>query len=429
MIHDVQSFATMSPVAMSPRCRFCDSELHHICIDLGMAPLSNAMISPTQLNEMERFYPLRVYVCDQCFLVQLMEYVNPDKIFDEYTYFASYSDSWLAHAQRYAESAIQRYQLNSDSFVLELASNDGYLLRNFVAAAIPCLGVEPAANVAAAATRLGVPTVVKFFGLNTADELLTQYGPADLIIGNNVLAHVPDINDFVVGMKRLLKPGGTINMEFHHLMRLMEDNQFDTIYHEHFSYLSLLTVKTIFAAHGLALYDVEQLPTHGGSLRIYACHKEDSTKTPSASLTELLEHEKRMGFAQVETYLTFGERVKATKRKLLNFLNEIKESHKIVVGYGAPAKGNTLLNYCGIRTDYLEYTVDRSPHKQDKFLPGTHIPVYAPEKIWETRPDYVLVLPWNLQQEIAGQLASIQEWGGRLIVPIPEVRVVDVAPT
>ena len=414
-----------SATIAKPHCRFCHAELHYTCVDLGMSPISNNMITPAQLNEMEPFYPLHVYVCDQCYLVQLLEYVSPKDIFNDYTYFASFSDFWLAHARHYVEGAIERYNLNSGSFVLELASNDGYLLKNFVSASIPCLGVEPAANVAEAAIQLGIPTEIRFFGLNSAHELLANYGPADLIIGNNVLAHVPDINDFVAGMKVMLKPGGTINMEFPHLMRLMAENQFDTIYHEHFSYFSLLAVKAIFAAHGLAVYDVEELSTHGGSLRIYACHEEDQPKMNSVHVAQLLERELQAGFGHLETYLAFGEQVKATKRKLIKFLTEIKDAGKHIVGYGAPAKGNTLLNYCGIGTDYLDYTVDRSPHKQGKFLPGTHIPVFAPARIRETEPAFVLILPWNLKQEIAEQLSYIHDWGGQFIVPIPDVSIVN----
>jgi SAM-dependent methyltransferase len=409
---------------MQGSCRFCGAPLNHIMVDLGMSPLCNSMIKPEQFNAMERFYPLLTYVCDQCFLVQLQEYVSPDEIFNDYTYFSSYSDSWLEHARRYADMAIARFNLRGDSQVVELASNDGYLLRNFVAKGIRALGVEPAANVAEVAKENGIPTVVKFFGENTARELLQEGHAADLIIGNNVLAHVPDINDFVEGMKVLLKPNGVITMEFPHLMRLMDENQFDTIYHEHFSYLSLIAVNAIFAAHGLTIFDVDELPTHGGSLRIYARHQENTTLPVSQAVLDLDERERKYGFTDINTYLQFGERVRQTKRKLLRFLITARESGKTVVGYGAPGKGNTLLNYCGIRTDLLDYTVDRSPHKQGKFLPGTHIPVHSPERIRETKPDYILILPWNLKDEVVKQHGYVREWGGQFVVPIPEVMLI-----
>jgi len=402
-------------------CRFCGAELKHTFVDLGTSPICNDMISEERLNMMEPFYPLHVFVCDQCFLVQLQEYVAPDNIFSDYTYFSSFSDSWLRHAQRYCEMVTKRFGLNAHSQVIEIASNDGYLLKNFVTAGIPALGIEPAANVAEVAIKNGVPSLIKFFGEQTARELVADGKQADLIIGNNVLAHVPNINDFVGGMKIVLKPQGVITMEFPHLMRLMQENQFDTIYHEHFSYLSFLAVGRIFAAHGLTLFDVEELPTHGGSLRIYACHAEDTTQPISERVTELRERELAAGFMNVETYLSFSEQVKETKRKLLAFLIDLKRAGKTIVGYGAPGKGNTLLNYCAIRTDFLDYTVDRSPYKQGKYLPGTHIPVYHPDKIRETKPDYVLILPWNLKDEITEQMAYIREWGGQFIVPIPEV--------
>jgi SAM-dependent methyltransferase len=404
-------------------CRFCHAPIQYTFVDLGMSPICNNMIKPAQLNHMEPYYPLYVYVCGQCYLVQLMEFVSPRYIFDDYTYFSSFSDSWLQHAARYVEMAIQRYQLTPANFVVEIASNDGYLLRNFVAANIPCLGVEPAPNVAEVATQKGISTLNKFFGMNTAIELAAEGRQADLIIGNNVLAHVPDINDFVQGLKILLKPGGTINIEFPHLMRLIAENQFDTIYHEHFFYLSFTVVETIFQHHGLKLYHVEEVPTHGGSLRIYSCHSDDATKAITPEATELWAREKAAGYTQVETYLTFGEQVKATKRKLLTLLNSLKEQGKTIVGYGAPGKGNTLLNYCGVGKDYLDYTVDRSPYKQANYLPGTHIPVHEPDRIKKTKPDYVLILPWNLKDEITQQLAYIREWGGQFIVPIPEATI------
>ncbi|NOU10466.1 MAG: class I SAM-dependent methyltransferase [Nitrospira sp.] len=373
---------------------------------------------------MEPFYPLHVYVCEHCWLVQLHEYVSPSDIFTEYAYFSSYADSWVQHAKRYADMIVQRLALTAKSFVVELASNDGYLLQHFVAKGIPVLGVEPAANVAEVARKKNVPTLVKFFGKQTAAELVEQGKKADLIAGNNVLAQVPDLNDFVGGTKLLLAPQGVVTIEFPHLMKLMEENQFDTIYHEHFFYFSLLSVERVFAAHGLALFDVEELSTHGGSLRIYAHHVDDTTYRMTDRYRELKRREQTAGFERVETYALFAERVKETKRKLLEFLIEAKRKRKVIVGYGAPGKGNTLLNYCGIRSDFIEYTVDRNPYKQGKFLPGTHIPIYAPEKIAETKPDYVFILPWNFRDEIMQQMTFIREWGGQFVVPIPEVRVI-----
>lgn len=403
-------------------CRFCGAPLTCTFVDLGMSPLCNNILGPEQLNEMEPFFPLHVFVCEQCLLVQLQEYVNPGEIFNNYSYFSSYSDSWLQHARRYVDMICERRALGAHSQVVELASNDGYLLQYFVAKDVPVLGIEPASNVAEAAIAKGIPTRVQFFGQQTARELRDEGKQADLIIGNNVLAHVPDVNDFVGGMKTLLKPDGLITMEFPHLMRLMQENQFDTIYHEHFSYFSFVTVEKIFAAHGLTLVDVEELPTHGGSLRIYAQHT-DHSSTVSPRASDLREREIAAGFLNIEHYLSFSEQVKATKRALLEFLIAARRDGKTVAGYGAPGKGNTLLNYCGIRTDFLDYTVDRSPHKQGHFLPGTHIPIYHPDKIRETQPDYLLILPWNLKTEIIGQMAHIREWGGQFVVPIPKVEI------
>lgn len=404
-------------------CRFCSTKLRHTFVDLGMSPLCESYVSAEGLNCMEPFYPLHVYVCDRCFLVQLEEYVSPAEIFSEYAYFSSYSDSWLMHAKSYTEMIIRRLNLDGRSLVMELASNDGYLLQYFIQNGIPALGVEPAANVAVVAVDRGVPTVVKFFGRQTAHELSVEHGLVDLVIGNNVLAQVPDLNDFVGGMKIVLKPGGVITMEFPHLMRLMSENQFDTIYHEHFSYFSFLAVERIFSSHGLTLFDVEELPTHGGSLRIYARHAEDSSKPISDRAAELGRREEDAGFHRLEHYLTFGEKVKQTKRKLLEFLIDAKREGKTIAGYGAPGKGNTLLNYCGIRTDFVDYTVDRNPYKQGKYLPGTRIPIFDPQKIAESRPDYVLILPWNFKDEIMAQMSGIRDWGGRFVVPIPEVTV------
>ena len=372
---------------------------------------------------MEPFYPLHVYVCRRCFLVQLQEFVTPSEIFSEYAYFSSYSTSWVDHARRYAELMIDRFKLGNGSKVMEIASNDGYLLQHFVARGIPVLGIEPAANVAKAAVAKGVPTTVQFFGRASAADIAAKHGRPDVLLGNNVLAHVPDINDFVGGMKILLGPQGVITMEFPHLARLMAENQFDTIYHEHFSYLSFTVVEKIFAHHGITLFDVEELPTHGGSLRIYGRHTENAALPVTARVTELRQREIGDGFLTLERYRGFDEQVKSTKRKLLSFLIDAKHQAKTIVGYGAPGKGNTLLNYCGIRTDFLDFVVDANPYKHGKFTPGTRIPIFSPERIREARPDYVLILPWNLKDEIVSQAAYVREWGGRFVVPIPEVRV------
>ena len=404
-------------------CRFCRVPLSHTFVDLGMSPLCESYRNADQLNQMEPFYPLHAYVCGDCFLVQLEEFVPPEEIFTEYAYFSSYSDSWLSHARSYVEMATNRFGLSARSNVVELASNDGYLLQYFVEKGIPVLGVEPAANVAAAAVSKGVPTLVKFFGERTARDLASRGMLADLIVGNNVLAQVPDLNDFVRGMKILLKPEGVITMEFPHLLRLIEENQFDTIYHEHFSYFSFRTAERIFAAHGLVLFDVEEIATHGGSLRIYARHADDESKGMRDAVRRLKERESGYGLDNLERYASFGENVKETKRKLLEFLIRAKREGKRIAGYGAPGKGNTLLNYCGIRTDFLDFTVDRNPYKQGKYLPGTHIPIYPPEKIRQERPDYVLIMPWNFREEIMRQVEYIRGWGGKFVVFIPEVTV------
>jgi SAM-dependent methyltransferase len=404
-------------------CRFCGSVLQHTLVDLGMSPLCESYLTRDQLNQMEPFYPLHAKVCERCFLVQVDEYVGSEHIFGEYAYFSSYSDSWVAHARAYTDHIARRLRLDANSLVIELGSNDGYLLQHFAARGIPVLGIEPAANVAQAAARKGVPTLIRLFGLETARELVDSGKQADLIIGNNVLAQVPNLNSFVAGMKLVLTPGGVITMEFPHLVRLMDENQFDTIYHEHFSYFSFSTVERIFAAHRLTLFDVQELPTHGGSLRIYARHSTDDSKPIGSRVTELRTREDLAGFNRLERYASFTEQVHETKRKLLEFLIAAKRAGRSVAGYGAPGKGNTLLNYCGIRTDFLDYTVDRNPYKHGKFLPGTHIPIFSPEKIKETRPDYVMILPWNLKDEIMQQMADIRAWGGQFVVPIPEVRV------
>ncbi|MBA2350573.1 MAG: methyltransferase domain-containing protein [Burkholderiales bacterium] len=406
----------------APACRFCDAELRHSLVDLGMSPLCNTQVEPHQLNHMEPFYPLHAYVCEKCFLVQLGEFVSPDAIFSDYAYFSSYSDSWVQHAKRYADMAAERFKLGAGSKVMEIASNDGYLLQHFVAKKIPVLGIEPAANVAKVAVEKGIPTTVRFFGTEIAKQILQEHGPADLLLGNNVLAHVPKLNDFVGGMKVLLKPGGTITMEFPHLMRLMEENQFDTIYHEHFSYFSFYTVQKVFAKQGLTLFDVEELPTHGGSLRIFGRHAEDSRRVTERA-KELTARELAKGVDKMESYASFGEQVRQTKRKLLDFMIKAKNEGKTIVGYGAPGKGNTLLNYCGIREDFVQYTVDRSPYKQGRYTPGTRIPILSPDEIRQTKPDYLLILPWNLKDEVMRQMAYIREWGGQFVVPIPEVKV------
>jgi len=405
-------------------CRFCGARLQHTFVDLGMSPLANSYLTPAHLNQMEPFFPLHVYVCEGCFLVQLEEFASPEQIFAEYAYFASYSDSWLHHARSFVELAMERFGLGSNHRVVEIASNDGYLLQYFVAKGIPVLGIEPAANVAETAIQKGIPTRIEFFGEDLARRMLAEGRQADLLVGNNVLAHVPKLNDFVHGLKLLLKPSGVITLEFPHLLRLITENQFDTIYHEHFSYFSLITVEKLFAAHDLALFDVEELPTHGGSLRVYVSHTEDSSKIIDARIQALRVREEAAGLACLDSYFSYAERVKETKRKLLSFAIAAKREGKCISAYGAAAKGNTLLNYCGIRGDFIDYVVDRSPHKQGRFLPGTHIPIYHPDKIKESMPDYLLILPWNLTDEITEQMGYIRAWGGQFVVPIPEVRVI-----
>jgi SAM-dependent methyltransferase len=404
-------------------CRFCGAELRHTFVDLGMSPLCESYVEAGRVNAMEAFYPLRVYVCERCFLVQLQEYVTPEDIFTEYAYFSSYSDSWLAHCRDYVNMITERLQLSADSLVVELASNDGYLLQWFVEKGIPVLGIEPALNVAKVAEERGVPTLTEFFGAELASKLVGEGTMADLIIGNNVLAQVPDLNSFVAGIATLLRPKGAVTIEFPHLQQLVEQNQFDTIYHEHFSYFSLVAAERIFAAHGLRIFDVNELWTHGGSLRIYACHAANQRLGESAALAALRASELEAGYADIETYAVFEERARETKRKLLEYLIEAKRAGKTVVGYGAPGKGNTLLNYCGIRTDFIDFTVDRNPYKQGRYLPGTHIPIHAPEKIAEVQPDVIVILPWNFKDEIIEQLAYARSWGAEFVVPIPEVTI------
>jgi hypothetical protein len=406
------------------KCRHCSAELTDSVVDLGMSPLCESYLPADRLDSMEPFYPLHVSVCRKCLLVQLNQYVTADHIFTEYAYFSSFSTAWLKHAEDYVDMISKRLELGQKSFVVELASNDGYLLQYFVKKGIPCLGIEPAANVAETARSKGVETEVTFFGRDAAADLKKRRGSADLIIGNNVLAQVPDINDFVAGVAIALADKGTATFEFPHLQTLFEQNQFDTIYHEHFSYFSLLSAETIFAAHGLTLFDVEELWTHGGSLRIYLRPSADSSRPVSERVNALRQREEAKGYRDMATYTRFEQQVRATKRKLLSLLIDAKNQGKKVVGYGAPGKGNTLLNYCGIREDFVEFTVDRNPYKQGKFLPGTHIPIYAPERLDEARPDFILILPWNFKDEIMKQLAHAREWGAKFIVPIPEATIV-----
>jgi SAM-dependent methyltransferase len=406
--------------AIPTPCRLCGAPLRDVFADLGSSPLANSYLSSELLGTMEPFYPLRALVCRRCFLVQLEEFETPAEIFSDYAYFSSYSTSWLDHARDYSAQMVELLRLGEHSQVVEIASNDGYLLQYFHARGVPVLGVEPAANVAKVALEKGIPTVVEFFGRATARSLAAR-SRADLLVGNNVLAHVPDLDDFVGGMKILLAPGGTITMEFPHLMRLIEDDQWDTIYHEHFSYFSFLTASRVFAAHGLRLFDVEELPTHGGSLRVYGAHEDDPTKPDTPRARELREREREAGYERLETYTRYGARVEADKRRILEFLIGLKDEGRRVVGYGAPAKGNTLLNYCGVGRDFLDYTVDLSPHKQGRFMPGSHIPIRAPHAIREDRPDVVVILPWNLKDEIAEQLDFVGEWGGRLAARTPQL--------
>ncbi len=388
-----------------------------------MSPLANSYLSADQLDRMEPFYPLHAYVCSNCFLVQLQEFETPEHIFSDYAYFSSFSDSFVAHAEAYVEDMVTRFGFDETSQVIEIASNDGYLLQFFVAKNVPVLGIEPAANVAKAAEKKGIPTLVQFFNPETATSLSEQGKQADLLLGNNVLAHVPALNEFVRGMKIALKQRGVITMEFPHLLRLMQDNLFDTIYHEHFSYLSLYMVERVFAEYGLRVFDVQEVPTHGGSLRIFATHTDNDERPTEPNVGAVKAAESDAGLQGLDAYRAFSERVKETKRSLLRFLMDAREQGKTVVGYGAPAKANTLLNYCGVRTDLLDYTVDRSPHKQDHFVPGVHVPIYGPERIDETKPDYLLIFPWNLKDEIMEQMAHIREWGGKFVVPIPHTKV------
>ncbi len=404
-------------------CRFCGTGLSHTFVDLGSTPLANAYLKESDLTAVEPRYPLHARVCGECFLVQVQSVVPPEEIFGDYAYFSSYAASWVDHARRFAEASIEHFGLDAGSRVVEVASNDGYLLRHFVAKEIPVLGIEPAANVAAAAEQAGVPTEVRFFGRETARDLLARDLAADLLVGNNVLAHVPDLNDFVAGLALLLKPQGVLSMEFPHLLRLIEEVQFDTIYHEHFSYFSFLAVERIFTSHGLSVFEVERLPTHGGSLRVFARRADGAPRAVSATVSMLRLEEQAAGLDHLRGYTGFAEKVAAVKSGLLDFLRGAKAEGKTVAAYGAAAKGNTLLNTCGVDCDLIHYVVDRNPHKQGHYLPGSRLPIHAPERIFETKPDYVLILPWNLRAEIVKSMGGIRDWGGRFVVPIPKVEV------
>jgi 2-polyprenyl-3-methyl-5-hydroxy-6-metoxy-1,4-benzoquinol methylase len=404
-------------------CRFCGAGLHRTFVDLGLSPLCETYPAASDFNRGEKYYPLHVYVCEKCFLVQLEEYESPESIFSDYAYFSSYSDSWLKHSENYCNKMASRFGLNQESFVVEVASNDGYLLQYFVKQNVPVLGIEPAANVAKVAVEKGVPTLVQFFGTELAKKLATDGRRADLVLGNNVLAQVPDLNDFVEGLKILLKPHGVLTLEFPHLLKLIELNEFDTIYHEHFSYFSMLTTVRIMEAHGLRVFDVEELKSHGGSLRVFACRAEDQTHRVEPNVRKVIADEEKAGLATMQGYEGFAAQVRETKFALLDFLLTAARQGKSVAGYGAPGKSATLLHYCGITKDLIAYTVDRSPYKQGRFLPGNHIPIFHPDRIREARPDYVVVLPWNLKDEIMQQLQFIREWGGRFVVPIPKVAV------
>ena len=427
MSRSLAEFRRSDPMdAQEPNCRFCGAELSQVFADLGLSPLCQTQIRTEHLNQAETFYPLRAFLCSKCFLVQLEDYVSPEIIFNrDYPYFSSYSDSWLKHAKDYVSKMRTCHGVGPDSFVVEVASNDGYLLQHFVDVGISCLGIEPAENVAIAARKKGIETISRFFGKAAAADIVREYGRADLLLGNNVLAHVPDLNDFVSGLREVLADEGFITMEFPHLMRLIEDNQFDTIYHEHFSYFSLSTANKVFAHHGLTIFDVDELSTHGGSLRIYAAKSDTGGRSVSSRVMELLKREKSMGFETVEFYAGFQEKIREVKRALLEFLITAKRQGKTIVGYGAPGKGNTLLNYCGIRQDFLDYTVDRSPHKQGTYTPGTRIPILNPSVISQTKPDYILILPWNLRREIKDSMSHVVEWGCRFVVPIPCLEILE----
>ena len=410
---------------MNTNCRFCRKPLMSTFANLGTSPLANAFLSPDKLNQPEPSFPLHARVCENCFLVQIPEFEPPEHIFSQYAYFSSYSDTWLEHSRAYTEMITERFGVDQHSFVVEIASNDGYLLQYFLQKGIPVLGIEPSVNTARKAESRGIKTITRFFSRTLASELLQTCGAANLIVANNVLAHVPNLHDFVAGLKILLGPGSLATIEFPHLLRLIELCQFDTIYHEHFSYFSFTTVQRIFKAHGLAVFDVDELPTHGGSLRLYLGHDDDPSRTIQRRVSELEEKEKDFGLDRTAVYTRFEERVKNVKQEILSFLIKAKADGKTVTGYGAPAKSSTLLNYCGIRTDFMDYTVDRNPYKQGLLIPGVHIPIYEPERLLQTKPDYLFILPWNIKEEIMEQMGHIREWGGRFVVPIPEIQVIE----
>ena len=412
----------------TPKCRYCDGPLEHVMCDLGMSPMANSYPKAEQISEGQRAYPLKVWVCEKCLLAQLEEFESPDQIFSDYAYFSSISNRWVEHARSYTRMMVERFGFDQNSLVVEVASNDGYLLQHFSALGIPVLGIEPAANVAQhAIDEKGIETIVRFFGSQVARMLHAEDRCADLLIGNNVLAHVPDIKDFVRGVKIALKPGGLFTFEFPHLMRLIDGNQYDTIYHEHFSYLSLLSVERILLRYGLEIFDVEEISTHGGSLRIFGKHAgyEAESMSQSERVERMREREKSFGLGEMETYRAFSERTKAAKRDLLSFLIDVNERGESVVCYGAAAKGVTLMNFCGLGSDMVDYVVDKSPHKQGRFIPGANVAIHPPSRIFETRPDYVMILPWNISDEVRKEMAGIRQWGGRFVVPIPNVRVID----
>ncbi len=410
------------------KCLNCGNRLEYIFADLGTSPLCNEIVKPDQVNEGQMNYPLQTYVCDQCFLVQVGKCVSPEKIYEDYSYFSSYSDSWLRHAKQYVDYMADRYEINRESFVVEIASNDGYLLQYFNQKKVPLLGIEPSDTVARAALEKGIPTEMEFFGADSAERLQKKYKSADLILGNNVLAHVPRINDFIEGLDIMLDENGIMTFEFPHLMQLVENNQFDTIYHEHFFYYSLHSVQSLFKKHGFAIFDVQQLGTHGGSIRIFVARSANQKYQVSENVRQLLRQEERKGYLSVDFYQSFGKYVEQTKRDILRLLLNLKNNGRSIVGYGAPGKGNTLLNYCGIGTDFIDYTVDRNPHKQGHYLPGSLIPILAPDKIRDTKPDYIFILPWNLKDEIINQLEYVNEWGGKFIVPIPQPMIINSRP-
>jgi SAM-dependent methyltransferase len=417
-------FACGTALRHASPCRICGAPLKHSVLDLGLSPLCESFLTSEELDQTEHYYPLHIYLCSECLLVQLREYVSPQHIFQQYAYFSSYSTSWVNHAAEYCQRITERLRLNAASLAVELASNDGYLLQHFARYGVPVLGIEPAANVAEVAIAKNIPTLVEFFGRKLADKLVAEGRQADLIIGNNVLAQVPDLNDFVAGMQRLLKPEGLITLEFPHVLHLVRENQFDTIYHEHFSYFSLATIERLAERHSLRLVDVDELRTHGGSVRVYLAHAA-SDYDVSVRVPALLAVERQLGFHDLRGYASFSEQVRHTKRRLLSCLIEAKESGKTICGYGAPGKGNTLLNYCGIGTDFLDFTVDRNPYKHGRFTPGMHIPIYPTEMIDQVKPDYILILPWNLKDEIIAQMRHVASWGAKFIIPIPAAHVVD----